>query len=231
MNHTEAVDKKAVERYLGGELSSVESDEFEAHFFECGVCAEELRSGAIFEENARAVFREERAGGVSEREPRAKAEKRRFFSWTLIRQPWTVAPALAAVVFLGLFTYQALVVIPGLRRQLNDAVSPQAMASFVLPALSRGDDRVVAIAKDARFYSLEMDPAWPGSYSEYQCSVINESGATRLAVRVPAPAPGKPLQLLISRGQLPSGRYTVTVRNSGQPETELGRYSLTLKLD
>ena len=231
MNHTEAVNTKAVERYLGGELSGVESDDFEAHFFECEVCAEDLRTGAIFEENARAVFQEEKARGVRAVEPPVKTEKRRLFSWAVLWQPWTAAPALAAVTFLGLFAYQALVVIPGLRQQLHDAVSPQPMASFVLPALSRGDDRVVEIARDKRFYALEMDPAWPGSYSEYQCSVIDESGATHLAVRVPAPAPGKPLQILISRGQLPSGRYTVVVRNSGQPETELGRYSLILKLD
>jgi hypothetical protein len=230
MNHTEAIDKNAVERYLGGELSSVDSDEFEAHFFECAVCAEELRSGAIFEENARAVFREDaRSEPAGESQP--KVEKRRLFSWAEVWKPWTAAPALAAVALLCVSAYQAFVVIPGLRQQLHEAVSPQPMASFVLPALSRGDDRVVEVARDKRFYALEMDPAWSESYSEFQCSIQNDSGEARLAVRVPAPAPGKPLQILISRNQLPSGRYTVVVRNSGQPEKELGRYSLILKLD
>src|SRR5689334_23901114 len=105
MNHTEAIDKNAVERYLGGELSIVESDEFEAHFFECTVCAEELRTGAIFEENARAVFREDaRSEAAGESQP--KVEKRRLFSWAEVWKPWTVAPAMAAVALLCLSAYQ-----------------------------------------------------------------------------------------------------------------------------
>jgi hypothetical protein len=53
-------------------------------------------------------------------------------------------------------------------------------------------------------------------------------------VRVAAPPPGKPIQILMSRNQLPSGRYTVIVRHpaaNGQPESELAQYSLILKLD
>lgn len=235
MNHTEAVNKGAVERYLLRELSDAESEEFETHFFECTVCAEELRTGAIFEENARAVFQEESASRASAGEPRARFEETRLSWWSAIwRKPWTMAPALAAVALLCLSAYQAVVVIPGLRGQLREALSPQAMASYVLPALSRGDERVLEVPKDNRFYALYMDPAWPGSFPEYLCSVQDETGATRLSLRIPAPAPGKPIQILMSRNQLPAGRYTVTVLNAaaaGQPETELGRYSLILKLD
>ena len=63
---------------------------------------------------------------------------------------------------------------------------------------------------------------------------MDEAGATRLSARVPASAPNKPLQILISRNQLPSGRYNVIVRGAasgGEPETELDRFLLFLKLD
>ena len=233
MNHTEAVEKGAVERYLLGDLSNSESDEFEGHFFECGECAEELRAGALFEENAKAVFREQGTAGAAE--PRARFEQTRMPWWTwLWQRPWSAAPALAAIALLCVAAYQALVVIPGLRGQLRQALSPQPMASYVLPSLSRGEDRVLEIAKDNRFYALYMDPTWQGSFREYLCFVQDEGGAIRLSVRIPAPAPGKPIQILLSRNQLPSGRYTVIVRNAAaadKPESELDRYSLVLKLD
>ena len=56
MDHIEAVKNQAVERYLLGQMPEAEIDAFEKHFFECGTCAEEVESGVIFQENARAAF-------------------------------------------------------------------------------------------------------------------------------------------------------------------------------
>ena len=114
------------------------------------------------------------------------------------------------------------------------AHAPQAMASYVLPSLSRGEDRALEVPKNDKFYALYMDPAWQGSYSEYLCVVQDDKGSAWLSVRIAAPPPGKPIQILISRNQLPSGRYTVIVRHpaaNGHAESELDRYSLNLKLD
>ena len=59
MDHQSAVDGRFVERYLLGELSPDEAAEFEAHFFECPLCAEEVRRGAQFRANLKAVLRED----------------------------------------------------------------------------------------------------------------------------------------------------------------------------
>src|ERR1700684_4328419 len=56
MDHTEAVNNQAVERYLLGQMPEAEIDAFEKHFFECGTCAEEVESGVLFQENARAAL-------------------------------------------------------------------------------------------------------------------------------------------------------------------------------
>ena len=47
MDHAEAINKGAVERYMLGQLSGSDCEEFEIHFFECQECAQELRAGAI----------------------------------------------------------------------------------------------------------------------------------------------------------------------------------------
>jgi anti-sigma factor RsiW len=58
VEHQSAVDGRFVERYLLGELSPKEAVEFEAHFFECPLCAEEVRRGTQFGANLKAVSRE-----------------------------------------------------------------------------------------------------------------------------------------------------------------------------
>jgi hypothetical protein len=236
MNHAEAVSNGAVERYLQGQLSPSESDQFEQHFFDCLECARELRVGAMFEDNARAVFVEERslaeAAGARTRRP-AEA-KPSIWAWVWQR-PWgVVAPAAAAIALAALTAYQVWVVIPGLRGQLQEALAPQPVVSYVLPPLSRGDARVLEVPGFGRFYTIYMDPTWDPSFAAYLCSIQDESGSTKFSLRVPAPPPGKPIQILMARTRLPSGRYTVVIRGaaeSGKPETELGRYALILKID
>jgi hypothetical protein len=226
MDHTEAVEKGAVERYQLGELSAKEIDEFETHFFECTDCAEELRAAAIFEENAKAVFLENSRGVAGAGEPRVKYEQARVSWWALFwRNPWSAVPAAAAAVLLCVVVYQANV--------MQHAFAPQAIASYALQ-VSRGEEHVLEVPKNDKFYALYMDPTWQGSYPEYLCVVQDEKGSTWLAKRIAAPPPDKPLQILMPRNQLPSGRYKVIVRNvntAGKPETELAQYSLILKLD
>lgn len=59
MDHQSAVDRNLTERYLLGELDSAESADFEAHFFECPICAEDVRRATRLVANLKAVFREE----------------------------------------------------------------------------------------------------------------------------------------------------------------------------
>jgi hypothetical protein len=226
MNHTEAVSTGAVERYLLGQLRPEETEEFEQHFFDCLECTRELRTGAIFEENARAVFLDEPP--VAER----STVKRPWPWWP--RWGWTAAPAFASVLLAMIAGYQAWVVIPGLRSQVQESVMPQPVVSYVLPPVSRGDARVLEVPQGSRYYTIYMDPTWEGTFAAYQCSVLDESGATRFSLRLPAPSPGKPLEILMPRSLLSSGRYTVVIHNaaeSGKPETEVAKYALILKLD
>jgi hypothetical protein len=210
-------------------------EEFEQHFFDCLECSRELRAGAMFEDNARALFLEEGLAaegvpGKTRTSAQAKPSVRGWF-W---QRPWSAAPALAALVLAVVTAYQVAVVIPGLHKQLNAALAPQPVASYVLPPISRGDARALEVPAGSHFYTIYMDPAWEGSFAAYVGSVQDESGSTRFSVRLPAPPPGKPIEILMARSLLPSGRYTVIIRNvaeSGKPEVELARFALILKLD
>lgn len=233
MDHVEAVRSEAVERYLLGQLRGPECEEFEEHFFDCTECAQDLRTAALFEENARAIFRED--AGSERMKSRSGVPRPKPSFWEMVwTRPWVFAPAAAALVLLVAVAYQAMVVIPGLRGQIQLALAPQPVNSYVLPPLSRGDVPVLNVSQQAQFYAIYADPTWESSYAAYICSVLDDSGTSRFSVQVPSPPPGKPIQVLLARTQLPSGRYTVVVRNiaeSGKPESELARYALILKLE
>src|ERR1700756_131192 len=47
-DHEEAIKNMLVERYLLGELSESERDAFEAHFFDCPICFEQIKCGTEF---------------------------------------------------------------------------------------------------------------------------------------------------------------------------------------
>jgi hypothetical protein len=226
MDHTEAVAKGAIERYQLGELSGTELDEFETHFFECADCAEELREAAVFEENAKAVFLENSRRAAGAGEPRAKYEQAQVSWWALFwRNPWSAAPALAAAGLLCVVVVQD--------RSIKQALAPQTTVSFTLHSTSRGDQRVIKITKNIAYYTLDLEEMW-GTHSEYFFTVQDEKGPVRWSRRIPAPPADKPIQISVRRNTLPSGRYTVIVHSvsaAGQPETELARYSLILKLD
>ncbi len=127
MEHTDIDRTLAVERYLLGEISGTELDEFEEHIFSCPQCAEDVRTGAAFYDNARAVFRDE-----AERQATpAPARVRRW--WDRFTLP-VLAPAFAALLLLCIGGYQRLVEIPGLRQQLANPISPRRFRLSPFPA-------------------------------------------------------------------------------------------------
>ena len=56
MNHDEAIRLKAAEKYLLGELNAELRDQYEDHYFGCAECAQDVRTGAVFIDNARDVL-------------------------------------------------------------------------------------------------------------------------------------------------------------------------------
>ena len=56
MTHQQAVDKQAVERYLLDEMPEIERFAFEEHLFDCDICADDVRTGALMREGVEAGF-------------------------------------------------------------------------------------------------------------------------------------------------------------------------------
>jgi hypothetical protein len=246
MDHAEAIKMGAVERYMLADLSVSEVEEFERHFFDCPQCSEELRTLSILRENARAVFIENStpsiapvsAPAISLPEPVTLHEpaadqtviERPFIEQPAVRTglritwPRLFAPALAMLAVAAFLGYQA-----GERK----TGEPQSVNAYPLYAASRGAEIVVAPPAGAQFFTLYMDRTWDTDFASYRAVVHDESqaGAERASMPLPAPLPGRVIQVLFPAHALPAGRYTLTIlgKDSSGRESKAADYSFTLR--
>jgi hypothetical protein len=211
MDHEEALRIQAPEKYLLGEFSDLERDQFEEHFFTCPACAAEVRAAAVFEANARAVFADEARRSSAPKAAAPPAMKVSWREWLQLRPVMAASWAVSLLLLAGT-SYQALVY----RSRLADLNAPQAFAPLLLRADTRGDDRVVKLTDNSRFFSLGVQLPPELDSPSYECQVSSEAGSLLFGVSSPAPAPGMPLYLLIPASQFHSGRYKLSVLESQQ---------------
>jgi hypothetical protein len=223
MDHFKAVNNQAVEQYLLGQMPEAEIEEFEQHFFECGLCAEEVQSGIVFQENARAAF-----AAVPQPEP-APAKRNWFAAWW--PKPAFAVPAFAAALLAVVVIYQAGFEIPALRQQIAQSRGPQALLAFALRPASRGTENRITIPAGTQSVVMQMDLT-DGSFPSYRCDLDSQSGSASLSVDSPAPPAGSPLNLWIPVAKLTPGTHTLTVRGirDSTPGSEVARYPFQLQI-
>jgi hypothetical protein len=211
MDHAHAIRSGAAERYLLDELDETERSEYEEHFFDCQECAEEVKSGASFAANAKAVFPSlTRESVVRENERAGRG------GWIALFWPAPVGVAAALVLSLGLGIYQAAVVGPGLRRQLAEAEGIQPAAMHFL-SLSRSGPSVVRLGKDTRALGLTLSTGTTGTFAYYRCELQDPGGRVVKWVTLPAPAKGNELNLVIHSSSLPPGPYVLVIQGLASP--------------
>ena len=222
MEHQEALQFHAAERYLLGELEGPEREAFEEHFFDCRECAEAVAANAMLADNSRAVFREREQRRALQAAARRSGRLR---DWLAVPR---LIPALAAMALLLVAGYQRMVTIPGLRRQLAASNAVQPVEAFALRAESRGGAQVIAAPRAAKHFTLYIDLPVE-SAAAYRCDILDAAGAVRASLQVARPAAGDTLNLLLDPARFPAGEYTLVVHNAAAPAGELGRYAFTLQ--
>lgn len=216
MDHQHAVQTLAAERYLLEEMPEAERDAFEAHYFDCAVCAESVRTGAVLADAARAGRIAPGTGGT----PTATGTHRP--GWSIA----TFAPLAAAATLALVAGYQTFVTVPGLRRQLE---SPQALAPIAVPPVSRGEGAVVPLDQTGAPVVLTLDINSGALSSQLVYDLRTDSGDVVLSGRAPVPSQGTPLLLLLPGKSLTSGQYAIVVRDSASPAQEVGTYRFIVR--
>jgi hypothetical protein len=207
MNHDEAIRLKAAEKYLLGELSAELRDQYEDHYFGCAECSQDVRTGAVFIDNARDVLG---SGSVAE----AGAKHHPALSggwWTALLGPAFAVPALALLLLVA--GYQNAVTIPHLRTALSQSEVAQTLPSFsLISENSRGGAPLAISVPAGKPFSFFVDIPPKGSYASYDCEFQTESGTPELSLNISAEEAKRTVQLLIPAGRLASGKHVLVVR-------------------
>jgi hypothetical protein len=224
MDHLDADKTKAVERYVLGDLSVSEVEEFERHFFDCPQCSEELRTLTLFQANARAVFGEQDLAPIPIRVPAPESAAgwwRGFSPLFWNNQLWKSGAMALAALIIGVFAgYMAF--------GMHGAAQ---VGSFPLYAQARGEETVVSPAAASRVYTLYFDKTWEGDYSSYRAVFHDASGAEKFAAPITPGAPGETMVMAVPTRELPSGKYVLVIMGANSDKgTELARFPFTLKI-
>jgi hypothetical protein len=230
MEHSEAVQLKAAERYVLGELSGDLRTQYEEHYFGCPECAEDLKLAAAFVENTRAVLESGPVTG-SARVPMATEPRSWSSGWfaRLLRPSFAVPVFALLLLCVG---YQSLIVIPHLK---SASIGPQTLPSYsLITANSRGGEPPTITVSANKPFSLYIDIPPEKQFPLYVCEFVNASGATEYSLNISGQEAQNSVQLLIPPATLKSGNYAVVVRGLATPEsavssgTEIARYPFTL---
>jgi hypothetical protein len=224
MNHDQAIREQAVERYLLGELPQDARASFEEHFFDCALCAADLKDGAVFVD----ALRLDPQPTVSSQPNIHLVAKPSPARWL---RPWLV-PALAASLLL--VAYQNIVLFPGLRHTVAVAQAPAVMNNLVLANIdARGADipRLTAPAHGSFLISVDV-PSKP-EYATYICALYNASGEQLWQIPITSQQAENTVSLRVPTDKAVEGANELRVLGvpaaAGSP-VDLGRYRFTLQI-
>ena len=219
MNHQEAVRRGAVEKYLLGEMSPEEREDFEEHFFACEECAADLKAAAAFLDGAKRVF----ARGYGAKSAPPVAVKPRFaWAW----RPAVLAPAFSFL--LAVIAYQNILVLPHLATEAKGLQKPEVLTSLsLIGANSRGGSLPPVTVAHHQPLLLLLDIPSISESSDFTCELVSPSGAVVARVPVQAEAAKDTVGIRIPAAVWDSGDYTLIVQG-GPHADQLARYRFSL---
>ncbi|MGE0460470.1 MAG: zf-HC2 domain-containing protein [Vicinamibacterales bacterium] len=215
MTHAQAVETRAAERYLLDEMPELERYAFEAHYFECAECAEDVRMGGLMRDGVRERLLGEAERGRQKADgPRQKAE-----GWGRVL-PWAVAASLALAV-----GYQQLWLVPELRSQIP---SSQGLSPITLRSATRGGEPAVA-RPTTGVLTLAFDFAGVPAGTRLSYDLRAADGSSVASGAAVAPSPGTPLLLLVPASAVrDAGSYVLAVRADGVAGPASADYRFTV---
>jgi Putative zinc-finger len=223
MNHKQAVETMAAERYLLGEMTGEQRLAFEEHYVDCAECLESVMFGSEFLDAGREVALEQSSRAAA---PVPTWRERLLAVGSSFLRP---APALAFALLLCLTGYQTFRIY----QLKNEGGAKVATAEFryVLTGVAHGagDAKLVQAPRDA-VVSLGLEYNRGGEYLSYRAQIMGETGAIKQSVALPN-TPGNMATIALMPGSLPDGDYTMLIlgKTADGHEQEVGHGSFRLQ--
>jgi len=221
MDHTESIRLMAAEKYLLGELTPEQREQFEEHFFDCPECALDVRAGAALVEHSKVVLAEPVAVSPV-RTPVAEKPAR----WAWLR-PAFVVPVLA--VLLVVVGYQNLVMYPQLKQL---ASSPQILPWASINVSTRGTSTTQISTRPREGFHLLVNIPPDSHYASYTFDLSSPSGRLEWSRTTPAASSDEARSIYVPGANQEQGIYTLAVRGNtaANGNSDLGRYSIDVQI-
>jgi hypothetical protein len=198
MDHKQALETKALERYLLNEMRAAERDAFEEHYFSCRECASDLVTAAKFLDNAKPVLVEDYP---AVRVP-AAAGARGGWEWPAWMLALWSRPVLAGAC-------AAMALFIGVRETTVRPVT-EVTASYFLAA-TRTEPKAITIAPGQKKVGIRLERT-KLEVSEYEFTM---PGARDFEpVRYSASPGVEEMQLSVPVSALREGPNTLLVKNA-----------------
>ena len=223
MNHEQAIQEMATERYLLDELTPELRDAFEEHLFECQECALDIRAGNVFISEAKVQLPQIAAESAARESVRIMPARVKKPWWSFVTMPAFAAPVFAAL--LGVIAFQNLSTIPSLR---SETTEPRIIPWSSLHADTRGGEATIVQADRKHGAVVLIDLPQQG-YTSYAVDLYDPQGKRMWTRTVSAPDQNSrdagTLSLLIPGGGLKEGSYSLNLAGISPQgaRTELGR--------
>jgi hypothetical protein len=220
MDHYQATQLTAVEKYLLDELPPELRDEFEEHYFDCQDCATDLRATAGFIDAAKRELKVnpvKPASVIRSKSPRG-----------LLWQSALAWSALAASLLV--IAYQNVVVYPRFKTEIAELRAPEILPQVsLLSGNSRGGQAPLAAAGTGQPFLLLVDIPAEDRFASYTCLVYSPSGALAWRVEVSPQQAKDTVSIRVPSSPKASGEYTMTVQgNMAGSAVDLAHYRFKL---
>jgi len=229
MDHNEAIRLQAAVKYVLGELSPVQREEYEEHYFDCGECAVDIKALATFTDTTREVLRRERESQLAKDLVPARG------GWLRWLQPVVAVPAMAALLLI--IAYQNAVTIPKAREEATSGAAQVFVTSRTAKmAVVRGSDELTKLsARPNESLPIKFDFTPSPVSDAYVCQLQEESGRSVLQVRLPGSFTNKEVNLVVPPNRVKAGKYTLVFTAdpgaTGQPtKNEVLRLSFAIEI-
>ena len=221
MDHNYAIENHTAERYLLHELPEDERDAYEEHFFNCLVCAEEIKSASDFMETARQVVQAELHAPLYAPPVHHSWVWGSWLNWRTMLQP---IPAMACILFLAVSVFSAYqngVMIPQIKHEVAAQIVPHD--ELVLGNV-HGDQAKASVTKPITLkFTIPTDSVGVDSY---QADIVSNSGVRKYSFNISHQQAMDPVQIVLEAHALDSGKYLLVV--SG-PKGEVERLPFELE--
>lgn len=228
MNHQQALNEHATERYLLREMNAEERRAFEEHYLDCAECLEAVTFGTEFLEAGREVVLQDHLEQAVEPVPSWRERLLPAVAGWLRPVP---ALAFALLLCFGGITYQATM-IHTQRETIASLKELKPEFRLVLTGVAHGAGEANLVqAPRGAVITLALEYHRSGEYVSYFARVISENGEVKQRIALPNEQ-GAMANIAVPPNSLHPGRYDLVITGvtADGDEKEVGRNSFRLTI-